>query len=74
MSKKEKVNLHRGEAFDSTDEALSQAMSELDAANARILELLESETLGGAPEPEALPGAVLERGDEAPSETAEDPA
>jgi hypothetical protein len=44
MAKKDKVNIIRNTDFDEIDLALTEAMSELDSTNVRILELLESET------------------------------
>ncbi len=44
MSPKEKVHFIRSTDFEAVDEELSEAMSGLDEANSRILELLNSET------------------------------
>ncbi len=43
MAKKEKISILREEQFEEVEEALSDAMANLDAANGRIAALLNSE-------------------------------
>jgi len=65
MAKKEKMPLKRSEDFSQVDDALSEAMDVLDATNARVSELLQSDTeslpdtsAGGAGGPWPRSGAV----------------
>ena len=48
-NKKEKVEFVRTEQFEAVEDELSQAMGLLDETNARIIELLNSETRGDLP-------------------------
>ncbi len=48
-AKKEKVEFVRGEAFEAVEDELGVAMNLLDETNARIAELLNSETRGDLP-------------------------
>lgn len=48
-NKKEKVEFVREEAFEAVEDELSLALNALEASNARILELLNSESRGDLP-------------------------
>jgi len=50
MTKKGKVPFVRSQDFESVDEALTAAIADLDEANLRIQELLESQSGATAPE------------------------
>ena len=64
MSKKEKVQFSHGEAFESVEDLLTEAIENLDQANERIQRLLHSESRG--PE-EAPPAAAPESSDIPPN-------
>lgn len=44
MTKKEKVSIVRSDDFEEVDAALSEALASLEEANARVAQLLQSET------------------------------
>ena len=44
MAAKESVNFKRSEDFESIDDELTEALSALDEANVRVLDLLETES------------------------------
>lgn len=50
MANKEKVNFIRSNDFESVDEELTAALNQLENANERIVQLLESQTRGPGPE------------------------
>lgn len=65
MAKKEKVTIIHSDDFDEVDEALSQALDGLELANARVVNLLESEQRG--PETsELFPEEMAESAEDTP--------
>lgn len=78
-NKKEKVEFVREEAFEAVEDELSLALNALEASNARILELLNSESRGDLPflnmPPEAPEPAITgEAAAEAPAALAPEAA
>ena len=78
MAKKEKIDIVRSKDFSSVDDELAAALAQLDEANVRVTEVLDSEKLdallNGAAESDTEPTTGEKAGEEPEEKAKEDVA